>query len=96
MCDSTSDPAAPTSVPADSTSDPAVSTSDPEEQRVSVDSSASVLGSAPVNPRIAAQLFGDLTKTGTMTSRREVVRAVAHKLGVSTKAVYDALERAKT
>jgi 16S rRNA (cytidine1402-2'-O)-methyltransferase len=94
--DATSDPARATSDPARATSDPTPATSDPEQRSVSLDSLDAVSGSGGVNPQTAAKLFGDLTKNGSMTSRRDVVRAVALKLGVSTKAVYDALERAKT
>jgi 16S rRNA (cytidine1402-2'-O)-methyltransferase len=42
-----------------------------------------------------AAIFCDLTKSGQYESRRATVRAVAERLALSTKAVYQALERAK-
>ena len=41
------------------------------------------------------QIFGQLTINGPAASRREAVRAAASRLGLSSKAVYEALERIK-
>ena len=43
-----------------------------------------------------AHLFGQLTANGLSTSRRAAIKAVAAQLGVSTKAVFEALERTKS
>jgi 16S rRNA (cytidine1402-2'-O)-methyltransferase len=50
----------------------------------------------PVADEDIAKLFGEMTQSGSETSRRGVVKRVAKRLGLPTKAVYDALERAKT
>lgn len=42
-----------------------------------------------------ADLFGQLTEIGRGESRRDTARMVAERLGLSTKVVYDALERVK-
>jgi hypothetical protein len=41
-----------------------------------------------------ANMFGQLTKSGGVT-RREAVRQVSARLGLSAKEVYAAIERAK-
>jgi hypothetical protein len=43
-----------------------------------------------------SRLFGEITNNVDLPSRRAAVKAVAARLGLSTKHVYDALERAKT
>jgi 16S rRNA (cytidine1402-2'-O)-methyltransferase len=50
--------------------------------------------SAPSDEAIAS-MFGELTKSNVLESRKAGIRAVADRLGLSTKAVYAALERAK-
>ena len=42
-----------------------------------------------------ARLFGQLTENGWGESRRDTARLVAERLGLTTKVVYDALERVK-
>ncbi len=42
-----------------------------------------------------AMLFGQLTETGLGESKRDTARLVAEQLGLTTKVVYDALERVK-
>lgn len=42
-----------------------------------------------------ADLFGQLTEIGLGESKRDTARVVAERLGLSTKVVYDALERVK-
>ena len=42
-----------------------------------------------------ADVFGQMTSAGLAGSRRETIRAVAARFGMSAKTVYDALERAK-
>lgn len=42
-----------------------------------------------------ASLFGQLTESGLGGSKRDTARAVAERLGLTTKVVYDALERVK-
>jgi 16S rRNA (cytidine1402-2'-O)-methyltransferase len=42
-----------------------------------------------------AMLFGQLTAVGPGASRRDSLRAVAERLGISARAVFEALERAK-
>jgi hypothetical protein len=42
-----------------------------------------------------AVLFGQITESGSLRSRRAVIKAVATELGLSVRFVYDALERAK-
>lgn len=42
-----------------------------------------------------ADLFGQLTEMGLGESKRDTARVVAERLGLSTKVVYDALERVK-
>jgi len=42
-----------------------------------------------------ADLFGQLTEKGVGDSKRDTARVVAERLGLSTKVVYDALERVK-
>ena len=42
-----------------------------------------------------AALFGQLTERGLGESKRDTARLVAERLGLTTKVVYDALERAK-
>jgi 16S rRNA (cytidine1402-2'-O)-methyltransferase len=51
---------------------------------------------APPADEAVSQLFGEVTKSSEVASRRAAIRAVAERLGLSTKAVYNALERAKT
>jgi 16S rRNA (cytidine1402-2'-O)-methyltransferase len=41
------------------------------------------------------ELFGQLTETGDGGSKRDTARLVAERLGLTTKVVYDALERVK-
>ncbi len=50
-------------------------------------------GKAPTPSEIAAQ-FGDLTNIGS-TGRRQAIRALADKHGISAREVFDLLERAK-
>jgi hypothetical protein len=45
-------------------------------------------------PEIAS-VFGEITNQADVGSRREAVKATAARLGLSPKAVYEALERAK-
>ena len=40
-------------------------------------------------------LFGQLTENGLGESKRDTARLVAERLGLTTKVVYDALERVK-
>ncbi len=42
-----------------------------------------------------AQLFGQLTENCTGKSKRDTARLVAERLGLTTKVIYDALERVK-
>jgi 16S rRNA (cytidine1402-2'-O)-methyltransferase len=42
-----------------------------------------------------AELFGQLTETGPGETKRDTARLVAEQLGLTTKVVYDALERVK-
>lgn len=42
-----------------------------------------------------AQVFGQLTENGQAGTKRETARLVAERLGLTTKVVYDALERGK-
>lgn len=42
-----------------------------------------------------AELFGQLTENGEGGSKRDTARLVAERLGLTTKVVYDALERVK-
>ncbi len=42
-----------------------------------------------------AELFGQLTENGAGTTKRDTARLVAERLGLTTKVVYDALERVK-
>ena len=48
----------------------------------------------PSDTDIAA-MFGELTEKTTLNSRKAAIRAVADRVGLSTKAVYAALERVK-
>jgi hypothetical protein len=57
--------------------------------------SASVQADEPSTDEDIADLFGQLTESGDFGSRRETARAVAERLGLTTKVVYDALERDK-
>jgi hypothetical protein len=41
-------------------------------------------------------LFGQIAEDGSVLSRREALRIVAEQLGLPVRAVYQALERAKT
>jgi predicted transcriptional regulator YheO len=41
------------------------------------------------------QIFGELTKSAMLPSRRAAIKAVADRLGLSARAVYEALERVK-
>ena len=58
-------------------------------------------GSKDANQRLAAtdddivELFGQLTETGLGETKRDTARLVAERLGLTTKVVYDALERVK-
>jgi 16S rRNA C1402 (ribose-2'-O) methylase RsmI len=58
-------------------------------------------GSKDQNQPIAATdedigaLFGQLTENGAGGSKRDTARQVAERLGLTTKVVYDALERVK-
>jgi len=40
-------------------------------------------------------MFGQLTENGVGESKRDTARLVAERLGLTTKVVYDALERVK-
>jgi hypothetical protein len=42
-----------------------------------------------------ASLFGHMTENGGFEARRDAIRAVARQLHISSKAVFDALERVK-
>jgi 16S rRNA (cytidine1402-2'-O)-methyltransferase len=57
--------------------------------------SASAKAEEPSTDEDIAELFGRLTESGDFTSKRETARAVAERLGLTTKVVYDALERDK-
>lgn len=57
-------------------------------------SKATTLPTAATDDEIA-ELFGQLTETGIGESKRDTARVVAERLGLSTKVVYDALERVK-
>ena len=48
------------------------------------------------NDQDIAHKFGELTKINIGGSRRDAIKRLAQELGMPTKAVYDALERAKT
>lgn len=48
----------------------------------------------PLNPAEVAREFGDLTNNGRLT-RREAIKTLAVRYGVSAKAVFDLLEAAK-
>lgn len=50
---------------------------------------------APSDVAIKA-LFGEMTKTNTFGSKRDAIKAVADRLGLTSRAVYAALERTKT
>lgn len=58
-------------------------------------------GSKDANQPIAVtddeidEIFGQLTETGVGESKRDTARLVAERLGLTTKVVYDALERVK-
>jgi 16S rRNA (cytidine1402-2'-O)-methyltransferase len=49
---------------------------------------------APTDVEIQ-QIFGELTKSAMLPSRRAAIKAVADRLGLSARAVYEALERVK-
>ena len=51
-------------------------------------------GSSPPSDIVIAETFGHLTEFG-QAGRREALRETAKRHGVSTKQVFDALERAK-
>jgi 16S rRNA (cytidine1402-2'-O)-methyltransferase len=51
-------------------------------------------GGASDGAEIAA-VFGELTKSRQFPSRKAIVKEVAHRLGLPTRLVYNALERAK-
>jgi len=57
-------------------------------------SKATTLPTAATDDEIA-DLFGQLTENGVGDSKRDTARVVAERLGLSTKVVYDALERVK-
>jgi 16S rRNA C1402 (ribose-2'-O) methylase RsmI len=42
-----------------------------------------------------SELFGQITETGASGTKRDAARGVAERLGLTTKQVYDALERTK-
>ena len=52
-------------------------------------------GSQMIDDSTVAAIFGELTKQTSFSSKRDAVKAVAERLGLSTKAVYNALERVK-
>jgi 16S rRNA (cytidine1402-2'-O)-methyltransferase len=49
----------------------------------------------PIDAARVADVFGEITNNLRPPSRRAAIKAVAERLGMSPKAVYDALERAK-
>ena len=49
----------------------------------------------PATDEEISVLFGQLTKNGVGESKRDTARLVAERLGLTTKVVYDALERVK-
>lgn len=57
--------------------------------------SASVQVAEPSTDEDIVSLFGQLTESDDFGSKRETARAVAERLGLTTKLVYDALERDK-
>ena len=57
-------------------------------------SKATTLPTAPTDDDIA-ELFGQITENGVGESKRDTARVVAEQLGLTTKVVYDALERVK-
>ena len=50
---------------------------------------------SPDNDAEIQRIFGDLTESAALPSRRAAVKAVAQRLGLPTRAVYEALERVK-
>lgn len=50
---------------------------------------------ASVSDSEVARIFGELTKSAQVSSRRAALKAVAERTGLSVKSVYAALERAK-
>lgn len=58
-------------------------------------STNTTVASVAMDDSSIAVLFGELTKSGAASSRRGIVKAVAERLGLPVKTVYDALERAK-
>lgn len=50
---------------------------------------------APPSDASIADVFGEMTASGPARSKRAAVKAVAERLGLSVKTVYDALERVK-
>jgi 16S rRNA (cytidine1402-2'-O)-methyltransferase len=65
-------------------------------QKTNIDDASSPQESigAPTAAEIA-RVFGEMTKSAGLPSRRAAVKAVADRLGLSSRAVYEALERAK-
>ena len=49
----------------------------------------------PVDDPVVFALFGQITETNRGLSRRDTIREVAGRLGLTPKQVYDAIERAK-
>jgi 16S rRNA (cytidine1402-2'-O)-methyltransferase len=59
------------------------------------DPPANLPADSPPRDEDIASVFGQMTASGRDDSRRAVIKAVAERLGVSSKTVFDALERVK-